>query len=265
MKLHKLPTYYRYFKEYLRFGDLLSIRDAMRYELHRKGSKKNRILKSRIGKIHARKGTNDFQFANFYYEWNVKRFILKNHHNYHYFFDIGAGIGEYGMLMAEKGKKVFLFEPLESSYRTISMNLKSNRLTNIEAFNFGLGKENFQTSFVVNPVNTGASYALLPGEHIPENFKLTKVEIRKLDDIMLDLNIDFSKPVLMKIDVEGMEEDVLKGAKNFLKQCQNIMLILEDTHSGNTPIKKTLFSIGDFDAGRVDDLNMYAIKKSKNN
>lgn len=261
IKINKTPTYWRYFREYLKHKDFESIRDAARYELRREGSHKNRIVKSRLGKIHTRKGTNDFQFANFAYEWNVKRFILKNHTRFHYFFDIGAGIGEYGMLMGQKGKHVFLFEPLDTSYRTISMNLRTNRLNTIRAFNFGLGNENTQTSFVVHPVNTGASHALTPGESIPEGFRLAKVEIRKLDAIAPELKLNQDKPILIKIDVEGMEADVLRGAAQFLQSCKDVMIILEDTHSGNTPIKKTLAEIGDFETGRVDNLNMFAIKK----
>ena len=262
MILNKLSTYYQYFKEYLRYKDITSIRDAARYELKGLGSKKNRLINCRIGEVHTRKGTNDFQFANYFYEWNVKRFILQNHESYHYFFDIGAGIGEYSMIMNNKGKKVFVFEPLNSSYQIISMNLITNKFQNIKSFNFGLGNENIQTTLLVNPVNTGSSHFIKPGETIAANYRPEKAEMRKLDDIMPDLHIDFGEPILIKIDVEGMETEVLKGAINFLKKCNHVMLVLEDTHSDFKTIEETLESIGNFETGRVDDLNIYAVKKT---
>lgn len=260
MKIKKIPVYYRYLKEYLRYRDLQSVRDAVRYILFHKGSKKNRILRCRLGKIHARKNTNDFQFANFYYEWNVKRFIVHHHPAYHYFFDIGAGIGEYGMLMGQKGKKVYLFEPHPGSYKLISMNLHSNKPVNMEAFNFGLGKENIQTSFLLHPVNTGASHFIRPGRPIPQGYDVRKLEVRTLDSIAGDWDFDFSKPVLMKIDVEGMEADVLKGAKEFIRKCRNIMIVVEDKHSGRQAVVKALAEAGNFDTARIDNLNLYAIK-----
>ena len=265
MKFKKLPVYYRYFKEYLRYKDITSIRDAARYELTRRGSKRNRLIDCRIGKMHTRKGTNDFQFANYYYEWNVKSFILQHHEPYFYFFDIGAGIAEYSMIMGKKGKKTFVFEPIKSSYQTISMNLTTNKLNNINAYNFGLGNENIQTTMIVNPVNTGASRFIKPGEPIPANYKLEKAEIRKLDDIMPDMHIDYQQPVLVKIDVEGMEAEVLKGAQDFLTNCQHVMLIVEDTHCGFENIEQVLKKIGGFEFGRVDHLNLYAIKREQPN
>lgn len=265
MKLKKLPTYYRYFKEYLRYKDITSIRDAARYELSRRGSKRNRLINSRIGKIHTRKGTNDFQFANYYYEWNVKSFILHHHEPYFYFFDIGGGIGEYSMIMGQKGKKTFAFEPIKSSYQTISMNLTTNKLHNITAYNFGLGNENTQTTMMVNPVNTGASRFIKPGDYIPPYYRLEKAEIRKLDDVLPDIHFNYQQPVLIKIDVEGMEADVLKGAQEFLNSCQHVMLIVEDTHCGFANIEQVLKMIGGFELGRVDNLNLYAIKKEQPN
>lgn len=263
MILSKIPTYFRYFKEYLRYRDFESLRDAANYILFEKGSRRNRTVKSRLGMLHTRKGTNDFQFSNYAYEWNVKKFILKHLTDYDYFFDIGAGIGEYGMLMSQKEKSVFLFEPLESSYRTISMNLRSNKMHNVSAYNYGLGDENIQTTFVINPVNTGASHVLRPGETIPENFSLSKVEIRTLDDVYSQMPLDCQKPILMKIDVEGMEAEVIKGAAVFLRACKNVMLIVEDKHAGHESIKNALDEINHFEIGRIDNLNMFAIKNSE--
>ncbi len=51
-----------------------------------------------------------------------------------------------------------------------------------------------------------------------------RVEIRRLDDITEGL--DLPKPVLLKVDTEGYEMKVLKGAEKTLKNCSYVILEL---------------------------------------
>ena len=57
-----------------------------------------------------------------------------------------------------------------------------------------------------------------------------------------------------------MEPKVILGAKQFLKDHQNILIVLESKHSGRSDIKNILSSIGNFEFLEVDDLNMAARK-----
>ncbi|MCF8332343.1 MAG: FkbM family methyltransferase [Bacteroidales bacterium] len=258
--MKKLKTYYKYLKEYLKHGDFESIFDSLLYLLFGKGSLRNRIVYSGIGKIHIRKGTNDFQYANYFYEWTVKKFIFNNMREYGYFFDIGAGIGEYTLLLSQNGKTVFTFEPQESSFQSILINLNINQFNNTTVFHCGLGKKNQVFPFAINPVNTGASHILTPDQKLPKGYKHSQIKVKRLDDIINDLSVDFNESFLIKLDVEGMEADVLEGAKTFIKKCKHTMIIMEDKHSGESKLVSILDTIDNFTFGRVDDLNIYAQK-----
>lgn len=64
----------------------------------------------------------------------------------------------------------------------------------------------------------------------------------------------------MKIDVEGMEINVIEGAINFLKAFPNILIVMETIHSGEGKIKSLLNSIVDFEYYKIDHFNMAAKK-----
>ena len=258
--MKKLKTYYRYLEEYLKYQDIESILDSVLYLLFGVGSRRNRITNSGFGKIHLRKGTNDFQYANYNYEWPVKRFVYEHMGEYSYFLDIGAGIGEYTILNSMNNKKVFAFEPQEDSYQSILINLNINRVNDTEVFNFGLGKKSQTIPFAINPVNTGASYVLENKEKLPKGHILGEIKIEALDALIDDLNVDFSQSFLIKLDVEGMEPDILEGAKTFIQKCKHALIILEDKHAGEDNLRAILNSISDFKYGRIDEYN---IKKKK--
>ncbi len=69
----------------------------------------------------------------------------------------------------------------------------------------------------------------------------------------------------MKIDVEGMEPEVLRGASKFLKTFPNILIVMESVHSKIDNIeKKELLPFG-FQKKyfKVDDLQYLLQKKIK--
>jgi FkbM family methyltransferase len=118
--------------------------------------------------------------------------------------DVGAQYGDYAILCAKYYKaKVFAFEPLKSNFRIIKSNIKFNKLNknSINAYNFALGAESkkIEISFdndMMNSLNTT---------------KKQRTSVKTLDTYSL-------KPDILKIDVEGFEMDVLKGAVKTIKR-----------------------------------------------
>src|SRR5690606_16408860 len=125
----------------------------------------------------------------------------------------------------------------------------------VTAFNFGLGDKNAIEHFKLHPVNPGASRRV---EHETEHTK--KVEIKMLDDFYETLKLDPLTRILVKIDVEGMEVEMLKGAEQFIRHFDNITLIIEEKVTGGQRIMQTLDSFARFEYGAVDSYNMYARK-----
>lgn len=254
--LKKLNTWFWYFYEYLKFGDFLSLYASVNYLLFKKSHSKDRIIKTSVGKFFCRKNTNDFQFANFRYEWGVKRFILNNIQEYSVFIDGGSCVGEYPILLSKYNIRSIAFEPVSENYGVLVKNLLLNNLLDkAKIFELGLGDENKPASFIVNRVNTGASH--IDRENSPES---SPVKICTLDSCLPELNLVKEDHILFKLDVEGMETEALKGAADFIRQYPNITLILEEKFSGMGQIKSLLNGLGTFEYGMVDQYNMFARK-----
>ncbi len=257
--MKKLITYFRYLLEYLKNGDFLSVIASANYLIFKKTHKNDRIVKSSIGTFYCRKNTNDFQFANYFYEWGVKKYILKNKNEFSVFIDAGACVGDYSILLSKMYKQCFAFELVSDNIKTFEKNLELNHLSEkVKLFPYGLGDADYSASFTFDPVNTGASRINKVKKSTSE-----KAEIRKLDSLMDEMAIDKSEHILIKLDVEGMETEAIRGASQFIVNYPHLTFIIEDKHSGEYPIQDTLSDIALFEFGKVDELNLYA-KKIRN-
>ncbi|MEI8112093.1 MAG: FkbM family methyltransferase [Bacteroidia bacterium] len=257
--MNKILTYSRYLFDYLKHGEWGSIFASLKYIVNKSSHQSDRIIETSVGTFFCRKNTNDFQFANLYYEWGVKKFILKRLAEFSVFIDAGSCIGEYCILLAKKDKKCFAFEPVSDNIHTFEKNITLNGLQNkIRIFPFGLGEDNYQSGYFFNPVNTGDSKINKVSDHGQNT-----AEIRKLDSMIADLAIDPDESIFMKLDIEGMEAEGIRGATEFIRKYPKLTLIIEDKHSGKNPIRDALNEIAVFEYGPVDEFNMYA-KKIRN-
>lgn len=263
--MNRIEKYINYTRSYIKHNDYQSIMDSSRFLLFKKGAKKTRIINSYLGKIKIRKGTNDFQFANYYYEWGVKSYVLENYGKFDVFFDIGSGIGDYAILMANIGLQVFAFEPIKSNYNVMLENIALNHLeSKITTHNLAIGKQKSVAKFVATEVNTGASHKeelKLSNPNIKENHT-ENVEVRGLDELIDEFNLKPHTRVLVKMDMEGMEKEGIQGGINFIQSINNLTIIAEAKHSGEDEIVKELKKVANFDFGEVDEFNIYATKKS---
>jgi FkbM family methyltransferase len=255
--MNKIIIFFRYFKDFIKHHEFIFVFTSIKYQLFKKTSQHNRLYRSSLGLFISRKNSIDFQFANYAYEWNVKKFILDNYKEYTTFIDIGSHIGTYCFLLAPKGLRCFAFEPTKENFRALHINILLNKLENqITAFNIGLGSENTNEDFIFEEINTGASHR---ANH--ENGKNHEtVIIRTFDSIYANFNIDVNEKILIKIDVEGMEAEVIKGATQFLSKYPNLLIVMESIHSGENNLKNKLLEIGDFEFFKVDSFNMAAKK-----
>lgn len=259
----KIKTFLKYTKDFIKHGEFRYILSSIRYILTGKTTRKTRHYKSSLGRFIVREGTLDFQFANYAYEWGVKKFVYKHLHNYNVFLDIGANIGTYSILLAKKGLTGFAFEPVISNFDALVSNIKLNNIEDkVTAYPFALGENKGKAGFTFDPVNTGASHLTENSDFLEEtlNPEFVDVEIIRLDDIFHELNIKPSDRVFIKIDVEGMEDHVIKGAAKFIKNHPNLLLVIESVHSGKEKLDKLLNSFANFEILEVDELNMGAIK-----
>ncbi|MCL9782974.1 FkbM family methyltransferase [Vibrio sp. S4M6] len=118
------------------------------------------------------------------------------------FCDVGANIGNHSMVLAPFFKKTYAFEPNPDAYYLLTYNMSS--LDKVESFHVGLGDTAGMIDLYQNEGNIGASTMM----HASTDGAVSKVRVERLDDICpSDIPIG-----VMKIDVEGMEYQVLNGA-----------------------------------------------------
>ena len=252
----KLVTYFWYFYEYIRQGDFKSVRSAIRYLIHRKSHSSDRLIRTSIGMFHCRKNTNDFQFANYYYEWSVKKFILKHAGEFTVFIDGGACIGDYSILLANCGLRCFAFEPVRNNFDSLVVNIGLNEMdSQIVAFPYALGDHSSTVGFYFDPVNTGAS-RVSRGDTVQN----CTAEVRTFDSFVSNLHILPADNVLFKMDIEGMEPEALEGARGFVRNVPNLTFVIEYKHSEWESVNSTLNSLGTFEVGIIDAYNLYAKK-----
>jgi|688.fasta_scaffold184636_2 FkbM family methyltransferase len=251
---NRLEVYTLYFLEYLKFGEFGSLIQAFVYMFTRKSYTKGGIVRTSMGKFDTRPHTLDFQYINYAYEIGIKRFIEKE--NFHVFMDIGACLGEYCIWLGAKGKRCLAFEPVKGSYEMIDRNIEINGLRgNVKAHNYGLGSKHSIEFFSINQINPGASKRV-----DAESATTQKFEINSLDEVYADFGFKPEERILIKIDVEGMEVEMLEGARKFLKSCNNVVLIIEEKLSGEGEITQILNTICKFEYGSIDEYNIYARK-----
>jgi len=257
---NKISTYIRYFQDYYKHKEYGYFFTAIGYQLFKRPVKKSGEYTSSLGKFYVRAGTIDFQFANYAYEWEVKQFFLAHYREYSVFLDIGANIGIYSILMAQKGLLCHAFEPMPDNYMAMLKNISLNKLeNNIRSHNFALGCEDCTSEFIYEKINTGASRLASNSSDYegPENSKeILNLNIFRLDAIADRLAISPDEKILIKMDAEGMEHMILLGAIEFLKTHRNILLVMEKKHQSISRLNELLALTGEYECLPVDKYNV---------
>ena len=255
-RIGKYTKYLSYYIEFLRRNDFRSIRDSIKYVAFKKLPKKQRKIQTEMGKFMLRPNTTDFQFVNFSYEKEIKNYLESIKSEMGAFIDIGACIGEYCIWMGKSGIKSFAIEPVnyKAIERNISLNLRDLRNL-VEILPFALGGEYKRVAFNVIEGVTSSSYMDDSGEG-------EMISCYKFDDIFSMSDFDQTKITVIKLDVEGMELEVLDGAESFIKNTSNLHIIYEYTSikGGDKTIRNKLRSMGRFTFIDLDGVNTLAVK-----
>jgi FkbM family methyltransferase len=130
--------------------------------------------------------------------------------------DIGANYGWYSLNIAKRcpNAKIYAFEPIKRTFDILCENIKINAFENVNAFNFGAGKEDAVSEFNFNKDYSGATSMvnLLDREDVEK----IKCHIRNMDSFIQEKKID--RVDFIKCDIEGAEFFALQGMKNILEQ-----------------------------------------------
>lgn len=146
------------------------------------------------------------------------------------FLDIGGDIGTYSVLVGRlfpAGQvKAVCFEPVPESYKLIGENLELNQLTGkvdvVQAALFSLDGQSVDIEYNVNA----------PGSSTMKNSKADGTKkvtvITKRLDTLLGKTAEPYDAVVFKIDVEGVEKEVLQGSTSILNSGKDVYIMIED-------------------------------------
>lgn len=140
--------------------------------------------------------------------------------------DIGANVGQFAVAAAKMfpDATVYSFEPDPDTVQALRKNVSA--IERVKVRELALGEEPGEVVFNVNK-NTQVSsiLPLHPGrlEAFPDATvtKTINVPLDTLDRVFR--NVEMESPILLKIDVQGYEDRVLKGAVELLQRVDYIL------------------------------------------
>lgn len=156
------------------------------------------------------------------------------------FIDIGANIGNHSVGLAGNFSKVLCFEPHPVLSKVLEANLLLNNIRKAEVHSVGLGKGSYKATLVEYPKNHGLSKVKNSSNIGTEIFGI------KEQDFFVEHEIEICDArasllryqnlldrALIKIDVEGMEGEILESIFELVKKHEPILafewVISEDT------------------------------------
>lgn len=118
---------------------------------------------------------------------------------------------------------VIAFEPVPENIDCIKSHISENNLGNIELENFVVSDLNGLINFTIEKNNANSHIADIEISHMSTNVKkILNLQQVTLDSYMSEMDIH---PNVIKIDVEGAEVKVLRGALNTLKIDKPLIIV----------------------------------------
>lgn len=147
-------------------------------------------------------------------------------YNFRTIIDIGANEGQFSDKIRTlfPNALIYAFEPLPEAFSRLQKNFDTD--TRLRAFNIALGESEGEIRFYENQYSQSSS-ALEPGEGLAKNFSFAKevkeinVQVDTLDRVLQSEKTEL--PLLVKVDVQGYEDHVLKGGIRTLKEASVIL------------------------------------------
>lgn len=189
-------------------------------------------------------------------EW-LRRFVKRDE----VLWDVGANIGLYALYAAKVcGARVMAFEPEAVNFARLNNNIYLNELSSkITGFNLALGLEERLGHLHLNPMSqqNEGSQGLVAGAALHQvgkgvDFSGTPFQAHHLQGVFMtsaDRLIDhwgLASPHHMKIDVDGLEEEIVQGCHDMLRResFKSLLIEVNQKQGDEGPIHRELTSLG---------------------
>jgi len=153
---------------------------------------------------------------------NFYSVLKKQNYNPVVVYDIGANKGSWTADCLEFFPEAtyYLFEPqinLKKDIDALSLNKK-----NIQLFSVGVGNTTGELLFTIRERDDSCTFILSESEAKQQGLEQIKVPIVELDGFAIEKNL--KPPSILKIDAEGLDLEVLEGAKKLVQNAEIIMI-----------------------------------------
>lgn len=164
--------------------------------------------------------------------------------------DVGAYCGTHSVFFATQlsGMHVYAFEPVQEQFDYLIENLGINHIGNVTAYRIALSDaEGYATHRRIDEANTGTDKIVftpiaMEGE----------IDVRPLD------YYDFNNVRLIKIDVEGMELNVLQGSIETIEREHPLLYVESPDHIAE--VRDFLIPMGYREFGQFNATPTYGFK-----
>jgi FkbM family methyltransferase len=142
--------------------------------------------------------------------------------------DIGANTGQFARMVRAVLPNAFIysFEPLPDCFEKLNAIMAHDG--RFRAFNVGLARESGELTFHRNPYSDSSSFRAMTNLH-REQFSFTagpheelKVPVRSLDSFADEIRTVDN--MLVKIDVQGFEDEVIGGGRQILSKASAVII-----------------------------------------
>jgi FkbM family methyltransferase len=157
--------------------------------------------------------------------------------------DVGANLGAFTLTFANKvgiKGRVYAFEPQRFVYQTLCANMALNNIMHAYLYNVGVGDA---AGALTIPMLDYRQENNFGGMYL-DDFK--KKGIEQTEDVKI-ITIDslaLEKCHFMKIDVEGMELEVLKGADATIRQHMPVVFVENDRKEKSADLIQHIHKLG---------------------
>lgn len=170
---------------------------------------------------------NQFDSSVFFTRYGIDKLTTLDSVRNKHIIDAGGYVGDTALLFSSyTDKNIHVFEASPSNMDIIRETIRLNHLDNIVPVSKALGEKSGTATFSLGECNSCNSLVERPGYNYPDHIE---VPVVTLDDYVRENNIEVG---LIKVDIEGGEQLLLRGAVETIR-TQHPILLISIYHSAN--------------------------------
>lgn len=182
-------------------------------------------------------------YTNAHFEQKTREAILSQLRQGMTVLDIGANIGYYTLQISQViggSGHLIAFEPNPTMIEQLEINIKLNNLNNLTVEAIALSDTNGKAEFCSPKPGRESHGSLMPNDTFETIGRIT-VKTEKLDDSLKRLGV--KKVDFIKLDAEGAEMLIFKGAQKLLSNDNKPVIIFECAENLCRPFNHSVFDV----------------------